>query len=143
VQFEARGGPNYVECGISKGAILSFDFLPSSLDLDFTKPRFPFKATAFVSTSREKDSTPSIIPPTAITPQDIDDIWSHLLPSGQTAEASVDLMRKINTNKQEIDVVNNQLIVYDDDGLTPLITFNLFDRNGNPSGLEVFKREPV
>lgn len=62
VQFEARGGPDYVECGIAEGAILSFDFDGGGIDLDFNLPRFPFKATAFVSTSREKDSTPSIIP---------------------------------------------------------------------------------
>lgn len=60
IQFEARGGPGYTECGITEGAILSFEFQGGGPDLDFNTPRFPFAATAFVSTSREKDSTPSI-----------------------------------------------------------------------------------
>ena len=77
LQYEARGGPEYVECGITEGAILSFDLAGAGPELDFNSPRFPFKATAYVSTSREKDSTPSIIVSgSGVTEQDKTDIIS-------------------------------------------------------------------
>lgn len=37
----------------------------------------------------------------------------------------------------------NQLVIYDDDGITILHRFNLKDKDGNPSNQNVFEREPV
>lgn len=41
------------------------------------------------------------------------------------------------------EIKNNQLIFYDDDGVTPIRTFNLFDENGNATSSNPFKREPL
>jgi len=48
------------------------------------------------------------------------------------------LSRKIVGNNWEIK--DNQLIIYDDDGETPLLVFDLYDRLGNPAEVNVFKR---
>lgn len=40
-------------------------------------------------------------------------------------------------------LVNNQLIIYDWDGETPLRIFNLFDAQGNPTMESVYERVPV
>ena len=53
----------------------------------------------------------------------------------------VELIRKIQTNRWKIE--NNQLVIYDDDGVTPLKVFNLKDKYGNPSEVNVYEREPV
>jgi len=53
----------------------------------------------------------------------------------------VELIRKIQTNRWKIE--NNQLIIFDDDGVTPLRVFNLKDKYGNPSEVNVYEREPA
>ena len=50
----------------------------------------------------------------------------------------VKTIRKILSNNWEIK--DNKLIIYDDDGVTPLLTFNLYDKLGNPTELNVYKR---
>lgn len=40
-------------------------------------------------------------------------------------------------------IVNDQLIMYQEDGATVLRTFNLFDEAGDPTSVNVFRREPV
>ena len=41
------------------------------------------------------------------------------------------------------EIVNNQEIFYKSDGITEVARFNLFDKNGQPSMTEVYKRERV
>ena len=53
----------------------------------------------------------------------------------------VEAIRKIETGRWK--VVNNQMIFYDSDGLTPLYTFNLFDASGNPTVTSPAERVPV
>jgi hypothetical protein len=48
---------------------------------------------------------------------------------------------RIQKNKWKI--VSNQMIIYDDDGTTPLFTFDLKDASGNPSMTSVVERIPV
>jgi len=55
--------------------------------------------------------------------------------------AGVGNILKISKNKWQI--INNQLILYDDDGSTVLYTFNLVDSAGNASMQNIFKRTPV
>ncbi len=38
-------------------------------------------------------------------------------------------------------IINNQMIFYDSDGVTPILTFDLKDENGNP--IEAFPKERV
>lgn len=51
-----------------------------------------------------------------------------------------EILRKIETNRWKIS--SNQLIVYDDDGTTPLYTWNLFD-DGVPNGDTPNERVPA
>lgn len=50
---------------------------------------------------------------------------------------------KYERNRTRIDTDTQQLIIYDDDGTTPLTTFNLLDFSGMPSVQEVCERVPV
>lgn len=54
----------------------------------------------------------------------------------------LDTLLKYQRNRTKIDTANAQLIIYDDDGTTPLTTFNLKDFNGMPSVQEVCERIP-
>ena len=51
----------------------------------------------------------------------------------------VKFIRKVVSNDMEIK--DNQLTIYDDDGVTPLIQYDLFDKFGNPAEINVFKRK--
>ena len=55
--------------------------------------------------------------------------------------SDVSLIKKIEEGRWKI--VNNQMIFYDSDGVTPLRTFNLFDKEGAPTETEPFERNPV
>jgi hypothetical protein len=57
---------------------------------------------------------------------------------GSNEQKEVRDLLKIQSNNYEI--INKQFVVYDDDGVTPLFTWDLFDRNGNPSDQTIFKR---
>ena len=50
--------------------------------------------------------------------------------------------KKVSINRTLIDEVTNTVIIFDDDGTTPLYEFDLKDRNGTPSTTEVFERVP-
>jgi len=52
-----------------------------------------------------------------------------------------DKIRKYLTNRWKIE--NNRLIIYDDDGITPILKFNLYDKFGNPTEINVYERKPV
>lgn len=53
----------------------------------------------------------------------------------------IETLRKVETGTWEI--VNDQMIFYDDDGTTPLFTFNLLNASGDPDSENVYKRERV
>jgi len=50
-------------------------------------------------------------------------------------------LEKIGTNRWK--VTGNQLIIYDDDKVTPIYTFNLLDSGGVPAMENVYERTPV
>lgn len=82
-----------------------------------------------------------------VIPQDILDIasavWDEILTGHTTpdsAGAVFTLIKKILGNDQEIDKVLKELIIFDDDGSTPILRFNLEDGNGNASAANIFKR---
>lgn len=56
-------------------------------------------------------------------------------------ETTALLTRKIATNRWQM--VNNQLVFFDDDKITPLVTFDLKDAHGNPAMKDVFDRVPL
>lgn len=61
-------------------------------------------------------------------------------PTLNSLVSDVSLLRKIETNRWKLDKNTLQMIMYDDDQVTPLLKFNLFDRNGAPNVEEVFER---
>jgi len=56
-------------------------------------------------------------------------------------QADLAIVRKVETGRWR--VVANQMIFYDDDGITPILTFNLKNEAGIPAMDEVFERVPV
>lgn len=50
---------------------------------------------------------------------------------------------KYQRNRTRIDLPNSQLIIYDNDGVTPLTKFDLKDFNGMPNVQEVCEKVPV
>lgn len=63
--------------------------------------------------------------------------------AGLTTEQANQLtqINKVLVNDKEIK--NNQLVIYSDDKVTPYITWDLKDQQGNPSSSSVFKSERV
>jgi len=53
----------------------------------------------------------------------------------------MELIKKIEEGNWEL--VGNQWIYYDTDGVTPLVRFNTKDSHGHPSMVNIFKRERV
>ena len=56
-------------------------------------------------------------------------------------KADIELIKKVESGRWKI--VNNQMIFYDDDDLTPLLTFNLTNKGGTPTETTVYERTPV
>lgn len=82
----------------------------------------------------------------ATSQQDLRDALLLAPSNGATVEdgsidAILDRLRKYEDNRWKIE--NNQLTIYDDDGVTPYQVFNLFDANGNPTENNPVERVPV
>lgn len=60
-----------------------------------------------------------------------------------TIGSQVNLMLKYDKNRTKIDTAAKTLIVYDNDGVTPIQVFNLRDANGLPSIVESYERIPT
>ena len=81
----------------------------------------------------------------------VDDVWnaqtSTLTSSGSVGKDFVDAQTDIsNIKKYELNrwkIINNQFIVYENDGSTPLLTFNLLDGAGNPTSTNPAERTPA
>lgn len=68
------------------------------------------------------------------------DVWND--PNATSLQTDVDYIKGIEGGKWEI--IGNQMVFYDDDNVTEISRFNLFDSNGNATTTgEVFKRERV
>jgi hypothetical protein len=59
------------------------------------------------------------------------------------AAADITLIKKVETGRWKIDEVTDVMTFYDDDGVTPLLEFNLKDIGGIPSHINIFERDPV
>jgi beta-xylosidase len=58
-------------------------------------------------------------------------------------KADVELIRKIEAGRWRIDKTTDQMIFYDNDGTTPLLTFGLKGIDGLPNHINIFERDPV
>lgn len=57
-------------------------------------------------------------------------------------EALLDVVRKYDSNRTKIDASTRTLTVFDDDGITPLKVFGLYDSHGQSSVTEIYERVP-
>lgn len=64
-----------------------------------------------------------------------------LLAASATLLSVTDALRKAAYGRWKI--TGTQLVIYDDDGTTPLETFDLKDPSGTPSNTQIFERVPV
>lgn len=70
--------------------------------------------------------------------------YGQIVPSmSSEMKDAVEMTRKFETNKTEIDVNNGELLVYDDDGKTIIWRFKLLNSKGQPSVDEIASRVPV
>ena len=54
----------------------------------------------------------------------------------------INLLRKINQNRSLVSVLSNTFTIYDDNGSTPLLTFDLKDQAGNASASNIYEKIP-
>jgi hypothetical protein len=83
-----------------------------------------------------KTDTASILMDTTALLSDTSTIKSGIT----TTQTSIANLNKAVVNSTKIDINTNRYIIYDDDGLTPLYSYDLFDRSGNPASTAVFNR---
>jgi hypothetical protein len=57
--------------------------------------------------------------------------------------SGVDIENILSIQKNRWRIVGNQMIIYQNDNETPMLTFNLYDQNGDPSMTQVLERVPV
>jgi hypothetical protein len=58
-------------------------------------------------------------------------------------ESMIEILTKYDTNRTRINTNTNEMYVYDDDCVTVLRTFKLYDSSGVPSTTEVCERRPI
>ncbi len=58
-------------------------------------------------------------------------------------DTNINVLLDLKINSGRWKILNNQMILYDSNGGTPLYTFNLLDKNGQLSMTEVYERVPV
>jgi hypothetical protein len=68
---------------------------------------------------------------------------SSIAVSVVSIETMVNTILKYDKNRTKIDTLAKTLIVYDNDGVTPIQVFNLRDSNGQPSVVESYERIPT
>ena len=64
-------------------------------------------------------------------------------PDLYSMETVLGFIQKLILNNQKLSVDQKQLIIYDDNGTTPIVTYNLFDRDGVLADFDVFERKQV
>ena len=66
-------------------------------------------------------------------------VWSHA--DALQLLSNVDFISNIEGGKWSIE--SNQMVFYEDDNVTEIARFNLFDKNGNPAVDNIYKRTRV
>ena len=76
----------------------------------------------------------------------IEDIGVYILRVPEMSEVISDINSKTNLIKKYLanrwKIENNKLIIYDDDKVTPILVFDLYDKDGNPTEVNVYDRVP-
>lgn len=79
----------------------------------------------------------------ALTRANTQNIVNELYLNADSVKEIVDLILKFDTNRTRVDPSAGTLTVFDDDCITPLRTFNLYDSSGNLSSTEICERVPT
>lgn len=91
----------------------------------------------------ETSSLTQVATVSGLAEEDKDDIanktWLHS--KATNIDDSINLLRKIEEGRWKIS--DDQMIIYDTDGETPLKVFELFDKEGKPSDKNVYERRPI
>lgn len=102
IAFAARPGPSYVRCTVSGGNIVALD--------EFGIPMNPVEPTAYTQVAIAASSSATLL---------------------ESTEAV--LIEKLLRNRLELaDGGVGNWILYDNDDVTPLLTWDVTDKNGNP-----------
>ena len=121
---------------IIQGSLITDDETRRSVSPDSGNVDIVFQVATFGTVTQ-------VISGSGVTEQDkldiAEDVWEHA--KGDTVYTDAEIMRKIETNRWKI--TSNQFIVYDDDGITPIYTFNLKDKQGRPTESQPYERVPV
>lgn len=56
---------------------------------------------------------------------------------------NIELLKQMETGRWKLDVALNQMVFYEDDNITEIMRFDLFDANGNSTTSNVFERTKV
>lgn len=118
--FAARAGPSFVQCTITGGNLVAVDGVGSSID--------PIQTTAFTQVVLTNAVSAAILTEWTQTEKD-------------TLLADMSIIKKVEQGRWQI--TGNQMIIYDTNGTTPLLTFNLKNKAGAATETNVFERDPV
>jgi len=142
VKFEDRTEPT--DCDISGGNLVALD--------ENGYPMNPIQYAPYVTVTYAKSSSATLVQAAEVTTilerlgiptsptiaDDLDEI------AGKTNTISwADINKALQIISGRWKVVNNQMIFYDTDKETPLITFDLKNKQGQPAEKDVFERTPV
>ncbi len=67
----------------------------------------------------------------------------YVYSSNDIGSIKTDSENLLKVQKNKWAILNNQMIIYEDDGTTALFTFDLKDKSGTSSEVEVFSRTPT
>lgn len=122
VAFAARAGPSFVQCTITGGNLVAVDGVGAAID--------PIQTTAFTQ----------VVLTNAVSAV-IANEWTATEKS--TLLADMSLIKKVEQGRWLIDEATNTMVIFDTDGTTPLLTFDLKDVLGAATSTNVFERVPV
>jgi len=108
-----------------------------------TEARDNYQAT-ITGTIITSDASPRTVPPDTGYVEVIFSVSSYATIIDQTLlESMMTEIHSINVGRWKIDTGTNTLTYYDTDGITPLVTFNLKDKDGLPAYQSVMERVPT
>lgn len=109
--FEARGGPSWAECTVTGGNLAAVDDVGSAV--------WPIEFTNYTSVTFESDVSAALISGTggALTPSQEAELTQAATEAKKARQAAV--------NKAIIAVTDDEVTIYEDDGLTPLFEFDI------------------
>jgi hypothetical protein len=124
-----KSGPESISVDLNSGQV--------KLGADITSGDIVLRGVGILS--EDLSSGANVINDLVNKPAIADSVWSHA--SALVALADLSFVKNIEGGKWHI--VGNQMIFYEEDNVTEVCRFNLFDSNGTPTMTDSYKRERV